>query len=173
MFFLTNSSQLINLNLHKPKLLYIGDRQYVHHTRFIEALSLDFCIKTAFIQEEPIEEDSGFSPEIVICSPLLEPLIYAVKNYQVPIIGICWAQELNEPRSVLKQNSDFSKFIYKNHIFVIDRGKRTGFSSPAFIAWLLCLKRLIKLFCRALLHRNIKFGIGDKSILSAFLIFDG
>ena len=120
MFFLTNSSQLINLNLHKPKLLYIGDRQYVHHTRFIEALSLDFCIKTAFIQEEPIEEDSGFSPEIVICSPLLEPLIYAVKNYQVPIIGICWAQELNEPRSVLKQNSDFSKILSSLAGIIVD-----------------------------------------------------
>lgn len=108
------------MNSHKPKLLYLGDRRYLHHTRFVEALSHDFCIKTTFLLEESTEDNSEFIPEIVICAPLLEPLVYAVKNYEVPIIGICWAQELNEPRSILEKDSDFSATLSSLAGIVVD-----------------------------------------------------
>ena len=67
-----------------------------------------------------MEDNSEFIPEIVICAPLLEPLVYAVKNYEVPIIGICWAQELNEPRSLLEKDSDFSATLSTLAGIVVD-----------------------------------------------------
>ena len=120
MSFLMSSSQKTNLNSFKPRLLYIGDRQYLHHTRFIEALSDDFNIKATFVLENKFEENSNFLPDIVVCAPLSEPLAYAVGRYKVPVIGICWAQEINEPRSVFRNDSDYSSQLSELTGIVVD-----------------------------------------------------
>lgn len=99
------------MNSAKSRLLYIGDRQSLHHKRFIDALSGDFEVSTEFIEEERANDEVHLNPELVICAPLSTPLVYAKESFHAPIIGVCWAQELNEPRAVLQEDSQFASAI--------------------------------------------------------------
>ena len=99
------------MNSNRFKLLYIGDCKYLHHDRFIEVLSEVFEVKSVFVLEDFDELQLNFHPDVVMCAPLLEPLIFAINNFTSPIIGICWAQELNEVRRVKPNDSDYASAL--------------------------------------------------------------
>ena len=108
------------MNRDASRVLYVGDKDSLHHQRFIRLLQSNFETRTVFTESGTSIELRDFAPNLVICAPLQEPLRYALSTFSVPIIGISWALELNEPRRIYETDSDFSLALSKLSGLIVD-----------------------------------------------------
>lgn len=108
------------MNKKNPRVLYVGDKDSLHHQRFIKLLNSNFETRFVFTQSHIPATIHLYAPHLVICAPLQEPLQFALSYYSVPILGISWAQEINEPRRIYETDSEFLLALKKLSGLIVD-----------------------------------------------------
>lgn len=82
------------------KLLYIVERIGIHERRFYEAMREDFDLEILSLKETPDFSEriniASTNTELIVAGPLGDPIAKIPAGIQIPILGICYASEINE-----------------------------------------------------------------------------
>ena len=82
------------------KLLYIVEKIGVHEKRFYDAMREDFDVEILAINASPEFRENfniaSKNAELIVAGPLGDPITRLPFENQIPIIGICYASEINE-----------------------------------------------------------------------------
>lgn len=85
------------------KLLYIVEKIGVHERRFYDAMREDFDLEIISLKETPDFSErinlASMNVVLIVAGPLGDPITKIPAGNQIPIFGICYASEINEPNN--------------------------------------------------------------------------
>jgi glycosyltransferase involved in cell wall biosynthesis len=95
------------------KLLYVVDRIGIHENRFYEAMAEEFDVDILPLNESfGIDKDfdkKSKTADLIVAGPLSDPISRIPLESQTQILGICYASEVNEIKSVSQIQTNVSR----------------------------------------------------------------
>jgi glycosyltransferase involved in cell wall biosynthesis len=95
------------------KLLYVVDRIGIHENRFCGAMTEEFDVEILALNES-VGIDIDFdrisrSTDLIVAGPLSDPISRIPIESQTPILGICYASEINEVKNIQEIQRNISR----------------------------------------------------------------